>query len=111
MNVYDTVNKLAEEIKNSEEYNNFKKAKKELEANNELKRKISEFEIKRQELQMLTIRGGQIPEEKTKEVENAYAELIKNDNALKYFDAEMKFSVLIADVNKIIGDAIKDVLK
>ena len=38
-------------------------------------------------------------------------QLIKEDLALKYFDSEMKFSVLIADVNKIIGEAIKDVLK
>lgn len=111
MNVYDTVNRLAEEIKNSDEYNNFKNVKKELEQKQELKLKITEFETKRQELQMITIRGGQMPEEKTKEVENMYAELIKDETALKYFDTELKFSVLIADVNKIIGDAIKDVLK
>ena len=29
----------------------------------------------------------------------------------EYFDAEVKFNVLLADVNKIIGDAVKDVLK
>ena len=60
---------------------------------------------------MLTIRGGELTQEKVNEVQNIYAELIKDGIALKYFDSEMKFSVLIADVNKIIGEAIKDVLK
>ena len=36
---------------------------------------------------------------------------IDKGKAKEYFETEMKFSVLIADVNKIIGDAIKDVLK
>ena len=28
----------------------------------------------------------------------------------KYFDAEIQFNVMIADVNKIIAEAVKDVL-
>ena len=28
----------------------------------------------------------------------------------KYFDAEMQFNVMIADINKIIAEAVKDVL-
>lgn len=111
MNVYDTANKLAEEIKQSQEYKNFKKHKNEIESNNELKTKISEFEKKRQQLQILTIKGENLLQEKANEVQNMYAELIKDEKLFKYFDSEMKFSVLIADVNKIIGDAIKDVLK
>ena len=29
----------------------------------------------------------------------------------KYFDAEMKFNILIADINKIIGEAVQSLLK
>ena len=111
MNVYDTANKLAEEIKLSEEYVNFKKSKTELENNIELKSKIKEFEQKRQQMQMLTIQGIEPTEEKAQEIQNMYTELLKDEKAKEYFETEMKFSVLIADVNKIIGDAIKDVLK
>ena len=46
MNVYDTANKLAQEIITSEEYTKFKQAKKQLDSNNELKTKIDEFEEK-----------------------------------------------------------------
>ena len=37
--------------------------------------------------------------------------LIENEEAKKYFEAETKFNIIIADVNKIIGDAIKDVIQ
>ena len=111
MNVYDTANKLAEEIKSSEEYESFKKIKNELENNIELKNKIKEFEQKRQQMQMLTIQGIDPTQEKAQEIQNMYTELLKDEKAKEYFETEMKFSVLIADVNKIIGDAIKDVLK
>ena len=40
MNVYDTVNKLAQEIKESEEYNNFKKYKEIIKSDNETNEKI-----------------------------------------------------------------------
>lgn len=111
MNVYDTANKLAEEIKLSEEYVRFRKSKTELENNIELKSKIKEFEQKRQQMQMLTIQGIEPTSEKAQEIQNMYTELLKAEKAKEYFETEMKFSVLIADVNKIIGDAIKDVLK
>ena len=50
-------------------------------------------------------------EQEEKEIENLYLKLIENEEAKKYFEAETKFNIIIADVNKIIGDAIKDVIK
>ena len=40
MNVYDTANKLAQELKNSEEYVNYKMAKETLNLNTELKKRL-----------------------------------------------------------------------
>ena len=73
MNIYDTANKLAQEIK--------------------------------------SIQLGTRNEQEEKEIENLYLKLIENEEAKKYFEAETKFNIIIADVNKIIGDAIKDVIK
>ena len=47
MNVYDTANRLASELKQSEEYANYKKAKEMIASNPELKKKIGDFEIAR----------------------------------------------------------------
>ena len=110
MNVYDTANKLASEIKDSEEYKKFKEAKKNLESNNELKTKIDEFEKMRYEVQVLAMQGKVVEEEKNKKLQEMYTILIQNKEIKEYFDLEVKFNVMIADVNKIIAEAVQYVL-
>ena len=44
-------------------------------------------------------------------MQDKYAELIEIDEAKKFFEAETKFNIVIADVNRIIGEAIKDVMQ
>lgn len=110
MNVYDTVNRLAAEIKQSEEYMNYKMAKQALNLNTLLKEKLSEFEKSRYEVQIEMMQTGKNNEEKYKKMQELYAELIENDEAKKYFEAETKFNIMIADVNKIIGEAVRDVI-
>ena len=110
MNVYDTANKLASEIRSSEEYTKFKKAKQELESNNELKTKIDEFEKMRYEIQVLAMQGKEVEEEKNRKLQEMYAILVQNKEIKEYFDLEVKFNVMIADVNKIIAEAVQDVL-
>ena len=99
MNVYDTANRLAYEIKNSEEYINYKKVKEEIKGNPELKEKLEKFEKERYEVQIEA------------DMQKLYAELISNDMMKKYFDAELKFNVMLADVNKIIGESVEDLIR
>ena len=111
MNIYDTANKLAQEIKQSEEYVTYKMAKEAINLNYELKTKIDEFEKARYEAQIIALQTGKDDEAKMRHVQELYGELIQNQEASKYFDAEMKFNILIADVNKIIGQAVQSLLK
>ena len=111
MNVYDTANRVAGEIKQSEEYINYKMAKEALNLNHSLKEKLKKFDQLRYEIQLEMMQTGKNNEEKYKEMQNDYAELIENEEAKRFFDAETKFNILIADVNKIIGEAIKDVMQ
>ncbi|MBR6504859.1 MAG: YlbF family regulator [Clostridia bacterium] len=111
MNVYDTVNKLAQEIKNSNEYLEFKKIKEEINSNVELKEKIKEFEKNRYQVQMMAMQTGKPDEQMYKKIQEDFAELVKNESVNKYFDAELKFNVILADVNKIIGEAVRDVIE
>ena len=53
---------------------------------------------------------GNQNEEKMKKVQEIYAELIEYEEAKKYFDAELKFNILIGDVNRIIAEAVKDLI-
>jgi cell fate (sporulation/competence/biofilm development) regulator YlbF (YheA/YmcA/DUF963 family) len=110
MNVYDTANKLAKEIKNSTEYIEYKNIKNEIAKNPELKAKVDEFEKTRYELQVFTLNGAEQDNDKVQAMQKEYLELIKIDEVKKYFDLELKFNVLLADINKIIGEAVQDVI-
>ena len=110
MNVYDTANRLAGEIKESEEYMNYKMARQALALNPDLKKKIGEFEVARYDAQLTQMQTGKEDEEKTNKMKELYAELIQIKKKKKYFDAEMKFNILLTDVNKIIGEAVRDVM-
>ena len=110
MQVYDTANRLASEIKESEEYVNFKMAKQAINLNIELKKKLDEFEKARYDQQLEMLQTGKQDNEKMKRVQDIYAELIEQDEAKKYFDAELKFNVLIGDVNRIIAESVKDLI-
>ena len=39
-----------------------------------------------------------------------YTILIGHNEIKEYFDLEVKFNVMLADVNKIIAESVKDVL-
>ena len=110
MNVYDEVNSLARAIKESKEYKEYKEAKTFVSEKPDLKNKIDEFEKIRYEEQLLAMQGEKQSEEKMKKLQELYQILVKDSTVKDYFDKEVRFNVLIADVNKIIGEAIKDVL-
>ena len=113
MNVYDTANRLAYEIQESDEYKQYKKLKDSVMSNKETKNKIEEFEKLRYDVQLMDYTGEKNnaeKEEKTKKLEEMYRMLVEDKQVKEYFDLEVKFNVMIADVNKIIAEAIRDVL-
>ena len=69
-----------------------------------------DFEKLRYEVQLMAYTGEEKSEEKNKKLEEMYVALVENKDIKEYFDLEVKFNVMIADVNKIIAEAIKDVL-
>ena len=114
MEIYDTANRLAEEIKNSEQYRLLKKTKEQLFGDPEKKKLIEEFESLKREVQIMEVKretNQEIDEEDKKiKLAKLYNVLIENKDIKDYFDYEIAFNKLMFDVNKIIGDAIKDLL-
>ena len=67
----------------------------------------------RYEIQLGTIKGTENEEEnkeKLKQLQEKYIQLLQDEEMKQYFDYEIKFNVMVTDVNKIIAEAIKDVL-
>lgn len=114
MNVYDTANNLAEEIRNSDIYKSLKNSKEKLFTDPEKKKLIEEFETLKREVQIMEIKrqnNEEIDEEdKKQKLAKLYNVLIENTDIKEYFDYEIAFNKLMFDINKIIGDTIKDVM-
>ncbi len=114
MEIYDTANRLAEEIRNSKQYKDLKRAKDELMANAEKRQMIIDFEELKKEVQLMEMQrqnNEPIDEQSKKEkLITMYNVLIQNKDIKDYFDYEIAFNQLMVDINKIIGSSIKDVL-
>lgn len=108
-NIYDTANKLAKEIKESQEYNDYKKAREIVLANPDLKNKIENFEQIRYDVQVLSMEKGKEDPEKMKKLQEMYNILVENKDIKEYFDLEVKFNVMIADINKIIAESMEGI--
>ncbi len=117
MNIYDTANKLASEIKQSKEYIDYKELKKKINLNPDKKQKLEEFEKLRYEIQLSSMQEDPNNEEFAKrhkqrleELQEKYTKLLEDEEMKKYFELELQFNVMIADINKIIAEVVKDVL-
>lgn len=110
MYVYDEANNLAKAIQESKEYKEYKKVKEEMEAIPEMKTEIEEFEKIRYEVQVISFQGDKQDEEKMKKLQEMYEILMKEPKIKEYFDIEVRFNIMLADVNKIISESVKDLL-
>ena len=110
MYVYDEANNLAKAIQESKEYLEYKKAKESLNQNLEIKQKIDEFEKIRYEVQVMAFQGDKESEEKTLKLQEMYNMLVQDAKIKEYFDIEVRFNIMLADVNKIISESVKDLL-
>ena len=109
MYVYDEANNLAKAIQDSKEYKEYKEIKEKMEAIPELKTKIDEFEKIRYDVQVMSFQGKEDQEKMTK-LQEMYDILNKEPKIKEYFDIEVRFNIMLADVNKIISESVKDLL-
>ncbi len=109
MYVYDEANNLAKAIQESNEYLEYKKAKEDLNSNPEMKQKVDEFEKIRYDVQVMSFQGKDDPE-KMKKLQEMY-NILNGDKQIKeYFDIEVRFNIMLADVNRIISESVKDLI-
>ena len=101
--VYDAANKLADEIRNSDEFLKYREARKDVLANPEFKSRIEEFEKIRYDVQVLSMEKG------STDPEELYTILVENKDIKEYFDLEVNFNIMVADVNKIIAESMQEI--
>ncbi len=105
MNVYDQAHSLAAAIRESEEFKQFDQHKKTVEANPELHNAIKDFMGKQVEIQAAQMMGQQMDAESMQKLQQLSAVLMQDPTAAQYLQCQMRLSMMMADVYKIIGEA------
>lgn len=106
MNVYDEAHSLARAIKESNEFLEFDKVRKEVEEDKEVSEMIADMQKLQIELQTAQISGQQPPEDLISRVQSLSAMLATKPLAARFMQAEAAFSVMMNDVFQIIGEAM-----
>lgn len=108
MNVYDQAHALAKSIKESDEYKQYQEAKKKLEEEEKAKEMLMEFRKFQYDVQMEQIasESKEVDREKADKLKKMYETINMNTIIKDYLAAEYRFGKMVADVSKILGDAI-----
>lgn len=104
MNVYEQAHSLAAAIRESEEFKQYEQQKKVIEANPQLNDSIKDLMAKQVEMQAAQMTGQQIPPETFQRIQQLSAILMQDPSAAQYLQCQMRFSMMMADVYKIIGE-------
>ena len=111
MNFYDKLHETIKEFKQMPEFTEYIRLKEVIKRNEKYCEMLKEFKQKQQAHQMEFINTGKLSDEAQKELENLYSLLIQNNDVRKFLEYEMKLDIYLADMQKIIGEGIKDLLE
>ena len=106
MNVYDSAHLLAKAIKESSEYKEFVEKQKKVVNNPKTKEMMKDFREKALEIQMAQMSGQKIEPQKMENIKKLENIVMSNPVIKEFFMVEMRFSQMMNDINKIIGDSI-----
>lgn len=111
MNFYDKIHALVRDLKDTPEYTNYMALKERVKADSELSEKIKRFRARQREEQMKQISGIAMDETVKNELQQEYSLIIQSPLAVEFFQAEIKLDVLLADMQKILGEGLQDVIE
>lgn len=110
MNFYDKVHEMVRAFKETNEFKEYIELKNKLKTETEAYDKLKEFKEKQKKYQLEYIDGKSQDKESLDEMQNLYSIVIQNETSRKLLENEMKINVMLADMQKIIGDALKDII-
>lgn len=105
MNVYEEAHRLAQAVRESEEYKQYDSLKKTVESNPELDKMIKDFETKQIQMQAKQMAGEPV-EGMAQAIQELYQIIAKDPTAAAYMSAQMRFSIMMSDVYKILADVM-----
>lgn len=104
MNVYDQAHQLARAIRESEEFKQFDATKKQIEANPELDKALKDFMTRQLELQTAQMMGQEVDQDAFQQMQQLSVVLMQDPLAANYLQCQMRFTMMMSDVYKIVGE-------
>ncbi len=111
MSFHDDISNLVSSFKQTQEYKEYLKLKEDLKKDENVYNMLKDFKEKQNEVQISYINGKDITKEKQQEMENLYSIVIQNEDCRKILECEMKINVILADLQKSMGEAIEELVK
>lgn len=106
MNVYDHAHALARALKESHEFKAYQELKDQVSENEELSESLNDFQQKQFQLQAQQMMGVEGESSMMEQIQTLGEILMRDPLAAQYIQAEMRFTMMFADVYKIIQEAI-----
>lgn len=110
MNFYDKVHEMVRAFKDTPEFREYVELKNKLKEEKDAYDRLKDFKERQKNYQMEYIDGKEQSKEKLDEMQNLYSIVIQNETSRKLLENEMKINVMLVDMQKIIGDALKDII-
>ncbi len=106
MNVYDQAHMLVRAIKECEEYKQYQEAKEKAFENEYVSKMITDIQSKQMPLQAAQMMGQEVDPEALREVQALYTAAMTDPLAAQYMQCEVRFSLMMNDVYKILSETI-----
>jgi cell fate (sporulation/competence/biofilm development) regulator YlbF (YheA/YmcA/DUF963 family) len=106
VNIYDYAHSLARALKESQEYKTYQEALAKIKGK-PVEQMIADFHKRQLELQAQVYQGKQLTEAQKEGLQHMYGALAQHPDAAAFLRAEERLGTLLADITKIIGEAVE----
>ena len=107
-NPYDKARELTIAIKESQEYLDYLEAKERASQNPELVAALNDYQERQFELQKRMVLGEDLDQQNMmQQMQELYQVLARDPAAATYLHAQMRFTMMVNDVYKVLADIIK----
>ncbi len=110
MTIYDHAHALVKAIRASSEYKNFKNVQEKLQKDSGAKRMLADLRKTQWNLQKQKLSGLEIAPEQEEQLSRLLEVINLNLVVKEYLEAEYRFSIVLTDIQKIIGEAMQDII-
>lgn len=108
MAIYETATKLANEIKSSKEYTQFKKYMQEVKKDPECEKLLTEYKLNQVKIQNFMVNNPKEQKRNSVKFESLKKKVLNNKKLSRYLNSEQQFTSMMAHINQILSQAVEN---